>query len=314
MKNLNTLIMTTTLLVTSLASAGETSWVTTPFWKAPTQTELELKLEPKKDPTRMLRACNSFKKEIKYYKKGILEFTNERLESMRKEVWHTDRTSEFDYFAIYFNVLGTDKFGNYKFLNSATNNEVSALPGFIQQTSSTKGNLLDGGKFEVIVLDKTSDTEFMRSQGLKDSEVTIEEWQGQTAVQFKGIDVLCDFLENKVSLVFKTNSRTVIEDKNYYAVEDFYNNKIAKVLTKTLSGQESDIRKAMRLGYKFGAAIESTDARPSPEETEKQVMQLMDTLFVPGTLKTSSVVTGEKNKQIEVPGLVEHETKITFGL
>jgi hypothetical protein len=270
------------------------SWVTTAFWTAPQIMELSpvIKIEKEAD---LNKSCLEYKRRLASL-------------SLPEEAYIADIYRTRDSFS-------SDGSFMAKFYLTSLEESYQVNPGFVidlaseklpfytQQESVTSANL-DEKTIYRINAKGGSFTSISRTLKLEDSEYNIAYEKGEAVLKIFGKDLACDLLAGNISFEITTSSFVRINNQAYDKMMQFYLNHIQPDLssiTTPLSADDQTV-KAAKLGFRFGNHIENHVAY-GPRTTERQIENLMNTLFIPGTLKNSSEVLNSvdgKKKEIQV--------------
>jgi hypothetical protein len=298
----NKYVMVATLVLNSTlihAQVDNVTWITTPFWTAPQVKEL--------NPSVVAFNMNDLNKSCIEYKRRIETLTLPGEEELVARYRTSDAFSNDGTFKAKFKISPLEE--TYQLTNSfVVDHSTERLP-FYTQTEALTFAYIDDKAFYLIQDSPGSYTTLSRSLKLEDSEFTVEYEAGNLVLTIFGKDVACDLVAGKTAFEITTSASVKINDGKYEEMKQFYLNKIQPDLSVItwVGSKDSQIIKSARLGFRFGNHIKNQTSDDS-KVVEKQLENLMNILFVPGTLKNSSSVLDSvdgKKKEIQLPSTAE---------
>lgn len=282
-----------------LAQDQNITWVTTAFWTAPQIRELHPTVTPM-DSATLSKSCLEYKRRIE-----TLTLPGE--EDMVVRYRSSDAFSEDGSFKASFKISALEE--HYQMNASfVVDSAIEKLPLYTQSEATTYANIDD--KTLYLVQPKAgSYTALSRSLKIVDSEFELE-FQGENPIlTVYGKDLACDMVAGNVLIEMATSAFVKIEDQKYEPLKLFYLNKIQPDLSLITgpASKDSQIIKSARLGFRLGNHL-STLTGAESLIIEKQIENMMNTLFVPGTLKNSPYVLDSvdgKKKEIQIVSSTE---------
>lgn len=270
------------------------SWVATAFWTAPQIREFSpvVKIEKEAD---LNKSCLEYKRRLESL---IIPSEADLVDMYRTR----DSFSSDGSFMAKFYLTPLEE--SYQMGPGFVIDQASEkLPFYTQLESVTSANI-DEKTFYLINAKGGSFTSISRALKLEDSEYNIEYERGGAVLKIFGKDVACDLLAGSISFEITTSSFVRINNQAYDKMMQFYLNYIQPDLSSITTPLSPDNQtvKAAKLGFRFGSHIEKQAANGT-KTTERQIENLMNTLFIPGTLKNSPEVLNSvdgKKKEIQV--------------
>ena len=280
-----------------LAQDKNITWIATAFWKAPQIREFSPVLRADKAET-LIKSCQEYQ-----LRTETLTLPGE--EDLVVRYRSSDSLSSDGTFVAKFYISQLEESYQIKsdFLIDKSSEK---LPFYTQIEAVTSVNIDEKTNYFINVA-AGSFTALSRSLNLEDSAYDLEFERGLPIIKIYGKDLACDLFAGRISFEITTSAFVRIKNDAYEKMMEFYLNKIQPDLSTITAPGSSDSRilKAARLGFRFGNHIkDNTDI--DTKAIDSQIDNLMNTLFIPGTLKNSAEVLDSfdgKKKEIQIASM-----------
>lgn len=302
---MKTFLKLTTLatLVLSSTTHAKTAWVEGPLWKAPQETNFTLKLKGKE---KLASNCSLYKRVV-YKEDGSLSSIardGKRLKEFRRL---------FQPIIIEVDQKTWPRLEKEIVADVLSENDSDKLPYFTQKESIT-GLLLEEAKNLKVAGDENSYTEVSKKAGLEESIVRLSQsMNGNYILKFEELDVACDLYEGIYPVTAETPAYVVLTDNSVSKIRDFYEKQLFPELYGVVKMKSELLsHKAARIGYRTGKVLEDEFSGMNPEKTEKQIRELMKSLFDSKSLElTSNVIRTETQLHLNLePGIEANNVQV----
>lgn len=280
MKNISLTILSMSLVISAQAA---TSWVETPFWKAPRATKFAFSLTPSTD---VKDECSFYQKLI-YKEDGSLTWITTYKDKMERM-----RSPEKK---LTFLITGAQE----KSLKVNTPQGGSdSLPYYTQAEAVTGVDLEDINKIKV-KFDSKSYSSLTSKLGMDSGDMSVSKnYQGNYTLTVEYLDVACDLLNGNAQLVTSAPSYVYLTAPEANKIHDFYNERLLpKIYDLFDANQASFAENALKLGVRTGKILEEEFSKMEAAHTEKQLINIYRTLFKTKTLSPASIVKGKAEQR-----------------
>lgn len=272
-------------LVLASSTHANTAWVEGPLWRAPQATSFTLKLKGK---DKLVSQCGLYKKVV-FREDGSLTNTAQdanRLQEFRKLT-----------FPVVLEVAQNSFKKSVVVSEESVESFPEKLPYYTQKEAIT-GFVPEEAKNISVRSEEGSYTEISAKLGLEIASVRItQSSNGVYSITFEDRDVACDLFEGRATVTVETPSYVVITDESVNKIRDFYDEKLLPELNEVLTSKSEQLTyKAARIGYRTGKILDDEFSTQAPGASEKQIRELMKSLFESKKLELTSFVfrSGEK--------------------
>ncbi|MBX2994966.1 MAG: hypothetical protein KF681_09090 [Bdellovibrionaceae bacterium] len=266
-------ILVPSLMIASSAQA-ELAWVKGPFWQAPIEKNISIKLVTKhKD---LAKTC-------KTYRELILNASG-KVDLDATEVDYARTESEGflgGKFAVVFTVDAeasqTVNAANLTRANSSLRSlqTPDPLPYYTQPVDEIAPTFIVRGDVEVLS-GQGSLTGVSKSLGLKQTKTFFTGEGYQTSIKVYGRDLACDLLLGQAALQFESGAKVKIALENQLKIDEFYRG-LETTTVSIFAKKKSATGRAALFGFRAVDALSSL--RLSPEQTEVMIGNLVEHLF-----------------------------------
>lgn len=266
-------ILVPSLMIASSAHA-ELAWVKGPFWQAPIEKNISIKLVTKhKD---LAKTC-------KTYRELILS-ANGKVDLDASEVDYARTESEGflgGKFAVVFTVDAEASQAAIAANLARANSSLRALqtpdplPYYTQPVDEIAPTFIVRGDVEVLS-GQGSLTGVSKSLGLKPTKTFFTGEGSQTSIKVYGRDLACDLFLGQAALQFESGAKVKIALENQLKIDEFYRgleNTTASIFAK----KKTPTGRAALFGFRAVEAL--SPLRLSPEQTETMIGNLVEHLF-----------------------------------
>jgi hypothetical protein len=273
-----------TCLLSLAAHATEVKTVKTPFWQAPQITKLDFELSPVE--SELNTECVRFHRLMftstgEPFPQSVERFVRFRSTPLISAPMGVSQ------FESHFTVLQPEKL--FRQVETFYRDQKVVLPFYYQEKAYTDVYLGYGLDAKVKVINEERSIYKIAQQiGAPETEMQMLSSHEGPSIKILGKDIACDLILGHITLEVKSPATVQLLTENANKMEEFYRHRITKSVNKAVAKKTtSPMRLGARLGGFFGEDL-LNELGNKFEDRIEVIEELLDLLFVPGTVKPSS--------------------------
>lgn len=270
-------------LISTASASAETVWVKTPFWQAPYERNVTVKLVS--GERNLDSICREYR-ELVVSATGQTGLDAGDVQNLRNL---TDSMSGSGFSALFRVDKAATQTGikaALEALGTPGTQDPDPLPGFTQKAGAVTPIYAPSSEISVVA-SQTSLTQISRSLGLKTQRIVVTGDEFSPSVRVFGKDVACDLLSGQARLEYEASGKIQISFDDQKRIDGFYRD-VETIVNSVFKKKRSSVSsRAAAIGYRLKNLIENSRLARDDEQGAGMAASVVDLLFDKNLQRTS---------------------------
>jgi len=267
------------ILIPCLISAGsasaETAWVKTPFWQAPYERDIVVKIVS--GDKKLESICREYH-ELIVSAPGRTRLDAGDVQTLRNLTDNMSGSGFSATFRVDKNATQAGIKAALDAIGAPANHEPDPIPGYSEKAGAVTPIYAPASDITVVA-SPVSLTQISRSLGLKTQRIQISGDDFATGIRVFGKDVACDLLSGQARLEYEASAKVQIPYEDQKRIDGFYR-EVETVVKGVFQKKRSTASgRAAAIGYRLKGLIENSRLARDDEHGAEMVSNVVDLLF-----------------------------------